>query len=210
LGDFFGTTNAGGTSNLGVVFMINAKGSYQIIHNFGGTDSLGIADGANPQGDLAIDSAAVEDENFYLYGTTQNGGKYNAGTVFQLSKTGTGPWVQTVLHSFEAGADGAGPLAGVIQDSSGNLFGTAFGGNAGSGVVFKVFPPNSFSCNPPAQPNPWCESIVWAFPGQTNDGMYPRASLIADTQGNLYGTTYGGGRWGEGVVFMLSDTGFVP
>jgi len=188
--------------------MINAKGSYQIIHNFGGTDSLGITDGANPQGDLAIDSAAVADENFYLYGTTQNGGKYNAGTVFQLSKSGNGPWVQTVLHSFTAGADGAGPVAGVVVDSAGNLFGTAVG--TGGGVVFKVFPPNSFSCENPPAPDPWCESTVWTFPGQTNDGLLPRASLTADSNGNLYGTTYGGGRWGEGVAFELQNTGYQP
>lgn len=168
------------------------------------------SDGANPQGDLAVDFSGN------LYGTTLNGGAYNHGAVFKLSPptSGTGPWIVAVLHSFEASWDGAGRIAGVILDRTGNLYGTASGGNGGSGVVFKVSPPGPSGCNHPTPPDPWCEDIIWAFPGkpnnQTYDGLYPHASLNYDSNGNLYGTTFGGGRWGQGVVFMLTGTGFVP
>ncbi len=76
--------------------------------------------------------------------------------------------------------------------------------------MFKVSPPGSVGCNPPVPPDPWCKTTVWAFPGKTYDGWAPESRLIADGNGNLYGTTLAGGRWGRGVVFMLTDTGFVP
>ncbi len=206
-GNFFGTTNIGGGAingpgvGLGVVYEITSDGKYHVIHEFGGLDSRGISDGANPQADLVVDV----DGN--LYGTTLNGGKYNRGTVFELSKVASGTWVSTVLHSFTAGPDGAGPEAGVIRDRAGNLFGTAQG--TGGGVAFKLSPPGSLGCPHPVPPDPWCKTTIWTFPGRPNDGLYPH-SLIADGAGNLYGTTFGGGRWGEGVVFMLTGTGFVP
>jgi uncharacterized repeat protein (TIGR03803 family) len=208
-GNFFGTTNVGGGLanapgvGYGVVYEIMANGDYKVIHEFGGFDSKGVNDGANPQADLAVDF----DGN--LYGTTLNGGKYNHGTVFKLARPAspTGQWIVTVLHSFEASWDGAGPIAGVILDRAGNPYGTASGGNGGSGVVFKISPP---PCNHPTPPDPWCEDILWAFPGRANDGLYPHASLNYDQYGNLYGTTFGGGRWGQGVVFELTGTGFVP
>jgi uncharacterized repeat protein (TIGR03803 family) len=209
-GNFFGTTNlSGGLANFpgvgyGVVYEIASDGSYHVIHEFGGFDSRGINDGANPQADLAVDFHGN------LYGTTLNGGKYNYGTVFELSppKSANGPWTPTVLHSFESSWDGAGPVAEVILDGAGNLYGTASGGSGGSGVVFKISPPPPLGCNHPTPPDPWCEDTLWAFPGKTNDGLFLRASLIPDGAGNLYGTTYGGGTWG--VVFMLTGTGFVP
>jgi hypothetical protein len=104
--------------------------------------------------------------------------------------SGTGPWIVAVLHSFEASWDGAGRIAGVILDRTGNLYGTASGGNGGSGVVFKVSPPGPSGCNHPTPPEPWCEDIIWAFPGkpnnQTYDGLYPHASLNYDSNGNLW------------------------
>ena len=211
-GNFFGTTNLGGGLvngpgvGDGVVYEITANGDYLVVHEFGGVDSRGVSDGANPQADLAVDNQRR------LYGTTLNGGAYNHGTVFRLSppSSANGSWTQTILHSFEASWDGAGPVAGVILDGAGDLYGVASGGNGGSGVVFKISPPGPSGCDHPTPPDPWCEDILWAFPGARNDGMLPRARLIADGSGNLYGTTFGGGAWGQGVVYLLTGTGFVP
>ncbi len=110
--------------------------------------------------------------------------------------------VKTVLHSF-TGGDGATPFAGLIADSSGNLYGTtANGGGGGSGcipgqgcgVVFKLSPGGT-------------ETVLHFFTGGS-DGWGPAAGLIGS--GNLYGTTANGGASGNGTVFKLAGTGFVP
>jgi uncharacterized repeat protein (TIGR03803 family) len=105
-----------------------------VLHTFeGGTD------GESPFGGVVRDAAGN------LYGTTEFGGTFNFGTVFKVDGTGN----ETVLYSFTGGADGASPLAGLIRDAAGNLYGTAFfAGNSGSncsvvggcGVVFKIAP----------------------------------------------------------------------
>ncbi len=93
--------------------------------------------------------------------------------MFKLSSSGT----ETVLHSFEGGTDGAYPEAGLIADSSGNLYGTTrnAGGAPGYGTVFKLSPGGT-------------ETVLYSFTGGS-DGVNPTASLIADSSGNLYGTT---------------------
>jgi len=130
-GNLYGTTTAGGTgSDGGVVFKLNtATGHETVLHAFGGTD------GANPY------AALVREPNGNLYGTTQNGGAAGAGTVFELSATGT----LTVLHSFTGGADGAYPFAGLIRDSKGHLYGVASSGGvsgcfSGCGTIFEIMP----------------------------------------------------------------------
>lgn len=96
-----------------------------------------------------------------------------------------------MLHSF-TGADGGAPFAGVISDSSGNLYGTTFGGGAlGQGVVFKLDRTGH-------------ETVLHSFTG--GDGAFPYSELVRDPAGNLYGTTYNGGASDVGVVFKL-DTG---
>jgi uncharacterized repeat protein (TIGR03803 family) len=97
---------------------------------------------------------------------------------------------ETVLHSFTAGADGGGPSAGVIRDSSGNLYGTTKdGGTAGLGVVYKLDTAGQ-------------ETVLYNFTGGA-DGGVPYGGVIRDSAGNLYGTTYSGGKHGSGVVFKL-------
>jgi uncharacterized repeat protein (TIGR03803 family) len=121
-------------------------------------------------------ASLIRDSNGDLYGTTVSGGSSNAGTVFKLDKAGT----FTVLYNFTGGSDGANPQAGLILDAAANLYGTTtFGGGvgcggSGCGTVFKI-------------DNDGTESVLYRFTG-TNDGGFPRGSLILDN-GNLYGTT---------------------
>jgi len=127
-GNLFGTTGTGGIDDNGAVFKITNTGEYDILHQFRGED------GSVPNGGLVSDSAGN------LYGTTQAGGGDELGTVFKLSPARE----LTVLHGFTGDLDGATPLAGVILDAAGNIYGTAFknfllqpvqGGN-----VFKITP----------------------------------------------------------------------
>jgi uncharacterized repeat protein (TIGR03803 family) len=114
--------------------------------------------------------------------------------VFKLSPAGT----ETVLHSF-TGHDGAHPVAGLIADAAGNLYGTTLEGGAsnacpsGCGTVFKLSPTGS-------------ETILHSFTGE-GDGAYPYAGLTRDAAGNFYGTANHGGTHGNGVVFKLSPSG---
>lgn len=122
-GNLYGTTSAttfaGGINNLGTVFEISATGTETILHSFAG----GTTDGAQPDAGLIMDSAGN------LYGTTADGGTYGAGTVFKISANGT----ETVLYSFAGGTtDGAQPEAGLIMDSTGNLYGTTRSGGGPS------------------------------------------------------------------------------
>lgn len=107
----------------------------------------------------------------------------------------------TVLYSFAGGSDGADPLGGLIMDTSGDLYGTTQnGGSAGSGTVFELSPTPAGG---------YAESVLHSFTGSaisvgTADGASPRAGLIADGAGDLYGTTYNGGPSGWGDVYELS------
>ena len=149
------------------------------LHDFTSGD-----DGANPEGDLLLDSAGN------LYGTTFSGGKYGAGTVYKMTPS-NGGWTYAVLYSFGGGTDGRNPVAGVARDAAGNLYGTAYdGGYYGYGVVYQVTPSGS-------------ETVLYNFTGG-DDGDVPYAGVILDQSGNLYGATAFGGSGGGGVVFELS------
>lgn len=174
-------------------------GQHKILYTF-----TGGADGSGPYAGVIFDAAGN------LYGTTQYGGSYGAGTVFELSPTPTGAWAEKVLYTFTGAADGGWPAAGLSFDSAGNLYGTASaGGNngaycnwSGCGVVFEL------TSTPTGE---WTETIVHSFTGDA-DGSNPIASLVFDSVGNLYGTTWEGAHsddfcyLGCGVVFELSPT----
>lgn len=129
-GNFYGTTSSGGSANHGAIFKITPSGQLTILHNFG--DATVANDGAGPNIHLIQGS----DGNFY--GTTGNGGSANLGVVFFMTPQGQ----LTISHSFGDGSvphDGTNPNAGLLQDSSGNFYGTATsGGSAGQGTVFKL------------------------------------------------------------------------
>ncbi len=122
-----------------------------------------------------------------LYGTTYQGGSGNLGTVFELPVGGSAP---VTLASFNY-ADGAQPMAGLIADAAGYLYGTtASGGTSGDGTVFEVLAGS--------------RAVVTLATFNGSDGSTPEAGLIVDAAGNLYGTTDDGS-----TVFELSGTGFV-
>lgn len=161
-----------------------------ILYNFTGNGHN--EDGDEPLGDLTMDSAGN------LYGTTFAGGQSAFGTVFQLTPPPLpgGAWTETVLHAF-AGDDGMYPMAGLIIDNAGNLYGTTeLGGPSANGTVFEV--------SPPSGGGPWTESVLYGFTGR-HDGGRPQCALVFDQAGNLYGTTSAGGANGNyGTVFRLS------
>jgi uncharacterized repeat protein (TIGR03803 family) len=125
-GDFYGTAVNGADDDYGIVFRLNAAGNETEWYIFGGGRQ-----GAYPYGGLVRDAAGN------LYGTTFRGGDFNYGVVFRVGRSGA----EAVLHSFSGGLDGAYPYAGLIQDKSGNLYGTTtVGGAGGGGTVFKIKP----------------------------------------------------------------------
>ena len=202
-GNLYGTTEDGGTGYCygyfcGTVFKVTPKGTQTVLHNF-----TGGMDGEAPNGGLVLDSEGN------LYGTTDFGGGGGTscgqtaycGTVFKVAPDGT----ETVLYSFSGGVDGGRPLAGLVIDAQGNLYGTtAEGGTSarcslGCGTVFKVTPGGT-------------ETVLHSF-GEGSDGITSISSLVMDGQGNLYGTTRDGGDLncrkggGCGTVFKVTPDG---
>ena len=165
-----------------------AQSKYNTLHRFGDKD------GDSPSFSLIFDQAGN------LYGTTKYGGDFDWGTVFQLTPHSDGKWTERVLYSFTDGNDGARPLANLIWDQAGNLYGTTtIGGNStclggGCGVVFQLSP---------NQDGSWTESVLYAFKGGA-DGGEPNGGLILDQAGNLYGTTTGRGTSKWGTVLSLA------
>lgn len=173
-GNLYGTTTLGGTSGFGTVFKVDTAGNETLLHNFAG------AEGAYPYAGLIADTA------HNLYGTAYEGGTSHVGTVFKMDKTGA----VTVLHSFAGGTDGGFPSSGVVRDTAGNLYGiTTQGGPADLGTVFKVDTGGN-------------ETVLHSFTGG-QQGMAPEAGLTLDKAGNVYGTTYYGGRANNGIVFRV-------
>jgi uncharacterized repeat protein (TIGR03803 family) len=196
-GNLYGTSYDGGTSHLGTAFELSPTGdggwTQTVLHSFvqNGTD------GFSPNGGLVFDA------NGNLYGTTVSGGGTTAncpfvvscGTVFELSPAGGGIWTETIIHPFShTGADGSDPNDGLAIDSSGNLYGTtSLGGAYGGGTVFELTPSSGS----------WAETLLHSF-GHVGDGKSPKAPLVFDTSGNLYGTTSEGGLDGLGTVFEIT------
>jgi uncharacterized repeat protein (TIGR03803 family) len=151
--------------------------------------------------------ALIAGKNGLLFGTSYNGGNtgcYGAGcgTVYALVPSKSG-YSGSAIHTFEGGTDGAEPFGYLIEDSNGALYGTtSWGGNSqcflgGCGTVYKLTPTASG----------YVESILYSFVGSPNDGQFPHSSLVADSGGALYGTTYNGGPDANGVVFKLTPVG---
>jgi uncharacterized repeat protein (TIGR03803 family) len=195
-GNLYGTTFTGGNATscflgCGAVFQLTPRAgggwTETVLHNF---DFNG-TDGILPTAGLTIDAAGN------LYGTTQDGGAYSEGIVFELTPTAGGSWTETVLHDFNNnGTDGWFPEASLILDASGRLYGTTgYGGTYNYGTVFKLTP---------ATGGNWAETVLHSFNNNGMDGFIPRAGLIMDSAGNLYGTTANGGPYNGGTVFEIT------
>jgi uncharacterized repeat protein (TIGR03803 family) len=198
-GNLYGTTTGATDPEIyyGTVFKLAASGKITELHTFAGPPN----DGALPY------SGLVHDTTGNFYGTTFEGGAYEVGTVFELSRAGA----ETVLYNFTGGSDGAAPYANLLPDGEGNLYGTATAGGSttsacgpfvGCGTVFEL--------NPSGE-----ETVLYAFTGAA-DGAVPLSDLLMDSKGDLYGTALAGGSSacdedenypGCGVVFELTAAG---
>ncbi len=172
-----------------------------VLYNFGNGDV-----GSEPDSGLIMDQAGR------LYGTASEGGTQGYGTVYRLSRAGSG-WTVTPLYSFQGGTDGANPVASVAFGPNGTLYGTTSeggnGSNGGYGTVFNLRPPAAV-CK--AVLCPWTETVLYRFSGGSDGwfGEFPLAyadALVFDRAGNIYGTTPNGGAYGDGVVFKLTQSG---
>ncbi len=168
----------------------NPPPSVTTIYNF-----IGGSDGESPGAPLIIGSGGV------LYGTTQNGGTGNVGTVFSLTPPAVpgGAWTHTVLYSFQdSSSDGGRPNTRLIIGSGGVLYRTTYGGGSlGYGTVFSLTPPQSPG-------GAWTEAMIHSFGSSNPDGK--NSGWFDD--GQLYGvlvgaTRSGGGNSDDGSVFAL-------
>jgi uncharacterized repeat protein (TIGR03803 family) len=183
-GNLYGTTETGGSSNLGTVFELSGSNheTLNTLVNFDGTD------GSSPDAGFVADSSGA------MYGTTRLGGTNSDGTVFEIA--GANHQTFSTLVNFDGFEDGAAPDAGLLIDRAGNLFGTTFGGGAGTdGTVFELPVTNYSDLN------------TLAYLAANNAG--PQSDLAADAEGNLYFTASSGGVDTEGSVIQLTGSGFV-
>jgi len=194
-GGLLDTTYNGGASHHGsaVAMRPSTSGAWTVtvLHDFVGAQP---GDGSEPQAGMVLSAQGT------LYGTTQQGALYGAlagpGTVFYLAPPATpdGKWSEGLLHNFSGGSDGADPEAPLVIDARGHLYGTAYSGGSGDGTVFELTPPAAVDGR-------WTFNVIHTF--FNSDGANPRAGLILDAGGALYGTTVNGGLTGMGTVFQL-------
>jgi uncharacterized repeat protein (TIGR03803 family) len=189
-GALYGVTFLGGGVYKLTPSAASATGyTFTLLHAFDGA-----SDGSAPH------AGVVADEAGNLYGTTSGGGpNKGSGTVYRLNRPASakGTWTLTVLHSFGAGKDGKAPSAGLLIDSANNLYGTTTaGGTDGKGTAYQVSPPTSAG-------GAWGYRTLANF-GGANGGAPGNGALAADSQGNLYGTSAGGGDFPFGSVFELA------
>ena len=176
-GKLYGVTEDGGTGGVGTVYVLSPRGTVTLLHSFIG----GTTDGCYPLGSPAMDKDGT------LYGTAEGCGSGSLGIVWKVSKKGT----ETVLHNFAGGSsDGASPLAGVVLDTKGNLYGDTDAGGASSfGTVYELNKKGTLT-------------LLHSFAG--SDGSYPFGGVIRTSKGNLYGTAGSGGTYSYGTVWQLT------
>ena len=217
IGDFFGTTLAGGQNNAGLVFQLifdadTGTRRFKRLYNFCAQSSC--TDGSGP-----INVALIADTAGNLYGTTSGGGNgNNNGVVFMLkanaSKT---QYTYTQLYSFcqlhsgcedgshpIGGLTYAGATSGVPYDGASPLYGTTLqGGKHHVGVVFLLRPAKNGEL-------PWVERVLYGFctshdsQNQCTDGKTPNGGIVVDANGNIVGTTSEGGLGNAGVAYRLT------
>lgn len=186
-GNLYGTTLNGGEYFDGTIFNITPSGSLTTLYTF--CSKPNCADGASPNGLLQ-----ASDGKFY--GTTEYGGSRDWGTVFKITPSGA----LTTLYNFcskRSCDDSGGPLAGLVQASDGNFYGTTVDNFwVRGGTIFQVTPSGRLT-------------TLYTFCSQPScaDGKSPQAKLIQAADGNLYGTTYQGGISDCGTIFTMAPNG---
>ena len=198
-GNFYGTTSSGGAYGYGTVFKISPYGRLVSLKSF--CHQATCPDGVSPRAGLV----AASDGSFY--GITELGGTglpscwqspsyYGCGTIFKITPKG----LLTTLYSFcvQSGCpDGSSPSGRLIEATDENFYGTTGSGGAfGNGTVFKIAPGGKWTA-------------LYSFCSQTacTDGSNPQGGLTQATDGNLYGTTVGGGAYGYGTIFEITTSG---
>ncbi|HTW31236.1 MAG TPA: choice-of-anchor tandem repeat GloVer-containing protein [Candidatus Sulfotelmatobacter sp.] len=195
-GNLYGTSRLGGAYGCGTVFELThqTSGSWPET-NLVDFDCAG--SGAYPIGGVTFDQAGN------LYGTTSEGGSLGDGLIYELTPSSGGTWTENILHNFTGGSDGAYPdHPFLIFDSSGNLYGSAALGGQGNCPLFGSSECGTIFKLTPLAGGTWDFTVLHAFTGGS-DGGNPEGTLVFDTSGNLYGTTYGGGTYDFGVAFKL-------
>ncbi len=172
--NFYGVTTLGGVDGTGVVYKVSPRRVESVLYDFSGAPT----DGCYPHGTL------VQDESGNLYGTTSDCGPHNLGTIWKLNKKGN----ETLLHKFAGGGkDGCNPLAGMVRDAKGNLYGVTYGcGAHNAGVLYELSAKGKFT-------------LLHSFTGA--DGSAPIGELLLTANGALFGTTYEGGSHNAGTVW---------
>jgi uncharacterized repeat protein (TIGR03803 family) len=183
-GTLYGTTVNGGSADSGVIYTLTASTGHwtqNILY-----DVMNNGDGQFPWGGVIFDNAGD------LYGVMTGGGPHDFGVVYELSPSGSG-WTERAIHGFtDEGNDGMGPQSGLIRDPAGNLYGaTVYLPNSG-GSAFELTPSGGS----------WNYNFLSSFPGGLRLGPY--ASMVMDSAGNLYGTTFADGQYGYGTIFKLT------
>ena len=191
-GNIYGTMYFGGPSLQGTVFELIRSGNQwtpSTIYNF-----TGLTDGSAPAAGVTLHQSGN------VFGTTNLNGCndcQSAGTVYELTPSQSG-WTEITLHAFiyQQRTDPQEPNGGVIFDSAGNLYGSTLAGGIGyGGTVFQLAPSSGG----------WNFSLIYSFQEELPE-IGPVATLLLDSAGNLYGTTYGEGQFGYGNVFKLSPS----
>lgn len=192
-GNLYGTTYLGGAYGSGTVYKMSFNGTHW---NYSRLYSLkGLTDAAGP----AFGSVVIAPSGA-IYATSEGGGTF--GTAFEVWPGVNGctgpkcPWREALMHNFGTGTDGAQPIAGLVMDSAGNLYGTTSEDGAnGYGTVFELS----------RSAQGWTETTLYDFTGGT-DGQNPPAGVTLDSAGNLYGTSSFGGVYGNGAIYKLSHS----
>jgi uncharacterized repeat protein (TIGR03803 family) len=186
-GNVYGMAPTGGEFGLGTIYQLhpNASGSYsfRLIHAFTGGD-----DGATGSaGKMVL-------RNRHLYGAATAGGAFGEGTIFELTRDGSGGWTFNTIYAFKGDPDAAFPYGGLLFDPTGNLYGTTYYDGAHEvGAVYQLSQGSSGS---------WTEQVLYSFKPQP-DVNSSISNLVADVDGNLYGTGSEGGL-GSGGIFKLA------
>jgi uncharacterized repeat protein (TIGR03803 family) len=188
-GNLYGTTVTGVIYELSPPTDGGTKWSEQTLINLNGRTNYTL-----PGGLLRANDGT-------LYGVISDDGNDNPdGAVFSLTPPAVagGSWTYTLLHTFLGGNEGNFPAGALIQDESGNLYGTTEGGGpTNDGTVFELSPPLTGQTT-------WTETILYTFKGGTVDGQDPVGGLLLGSNGTLYGTTYSGDKSNDGIVYQLS------